>query len=215
MAGVDLVVAALAAGASAGLTDTASSAVRDTYDSLREAVRRRFFARGADGECGEDSAQVLEASEEEPGVWQARLGELLSASGADQDPEILAAARSLLRELGVPGRQGPAPVVDAREAGALARMVDDPYESARSLWEVAGVMVSAGAGAGGGERTVRTVPQASSVRPSPWLAPSPNWTTGHRRWRSWWRRWPGRAMWTAPRPWLGPSTSRNGRRRRW
>ncbi|MFI5749885.1 hypothetical protein ACIBBE_29045 [Streptomyces sp. NPDC051644] len=118
MTGVELVVAALAAGASAGLTDTASSAVRDTYTGLREAVRRRLFARGEDSAQVLEAcdAQVLEASEDEPGVWQARLGELLSASGADEDPEILAAARSLLRELGVSGRHDPTHVVDAREA---------------------------------------------------------------------------------------------------
>ncbi|MFD4661543.1 hypothetical protein ACFWP2_38720 [Kitasatospora sp. NPDC058444] len=111
MTGVELVVAALAAGASAGLTDTASSAVRDTYSGLREAVRRRLSARG------EDSAHVLEASEAEPEVWQGRLHDELVESGAAQDTEILAAALSLLRELGTAGRQSPgAQRVDARDA---------------------------------------------------------------------------------------------------
>ncbi|NUK02571.1 hypothetical protein HRW23_29335 [Streptomyces lunaelactis] len=110
MTGVELVVAALAAGASAGLTDTASSAIRDTYAGLREAVRRRLAARG------EGSARILEASEVEPGVWQAQLSEVLSASGADRDEEILATARSLLRDLGVAGSYAGANVVDAREA---------------------------------------------------------------------------------------------------
>jgi len=110
MTGVELVVAALAAGASAGLTDTASSAVRDTYSGLREAVRRRLSARG------EDSARVLAASEAEPEVWQGRLHDELIESGADQDAEILAAALSLLRELGTADWQSSAQRVDARDA---------------------------------------------------------------------------------------------------
>ncbi|MFD7553811.1 MULTISPECIES: hypothetical protein [unclassified Streptomyces] len=110
MAGVELVVAALAAGASAGLTDTASSAVRDAYAGLREAVRRRLATRSG------DSTRILEANEAEPGVWQARLSELLSISGVDQDEEILSAARSLLQDLGGVGDQTGVNVVDAREA---------------------------------------------------------------------------------------------------
>ena len=42
MTEVELVAAALAAGASAGLTDTARGAVQDLYTGLREAVRRRL-----------------------------------------------------------------------------------------------------------------------------------------------------------------------------
>ncbi|MFJ9820753.1 hypothetical protein ACIRU3_36900 [Streptomyces sp. NPDC101151] len=113
MSGVELVVAALSAGAAVGLTDTASSAIRDAYTGLRELVQRRLAARG------EDSARLLEASEAAPGVWQARLSELLSVSGVDQDEEILAAARSLLQELSVAGLQGAVRHVDAREAKGL------------------------------------------------------------------------------------------------
>ncbi|MFG3310015.1 hypothetical protein [Streptomyces wuyuanensis] len=94
MTEVDLVVAALAAGASAGLMDTASTAVRDAYDALREAVRRRLSARGE---------EVLDAEQVEPGVWEAQLREELIASGADRDQELLAAAekfRALVRSEG-------------------------------------------------------------------------------------------------------------------
>ncbi|MET9428958.1 MULTISPECIES: hypothetical protein [unclassified Streptomyces] len=86
MTEVDLVVAALAAGASAGLVDTASTAVRDAYGALREAVRRRMSARGE---------EVLDAEQVEPEVWEARLREELIASGADRDRELLAAAQNL------------------------------------------------------------------------------------------------------------------------
>jgi hypothetical protein len=110
MNGVELVVAALAAAASAGVTDTASSAIRDAYTGLRESVPRRLAARR------EDSARILEVSEVEPAVWQARLSELLSATGVDQDEEIVAAARSLLQDLSVAGQQARVSLVDAREA---------------------------------------------------------------------------------------------------
>lgn len=86
MTGVELVMAALAAGASAGLTGTANSAVRDAYDSLREAVRRRLSARGE---------EVLDAEQVEPDVWEARLREELTACGADRDQELLTVAENL------------------------------------------------------------------------------------------------------------------------
>ncbi|MET9437573.1 hypothetical protein [Streptomyces sp. NPDC006551] len=94
MTEVDIVVAALAAGASAGLMETASAAVRDAYGALREAVRRRLSARGE---------EVLDAEQVEPGVWETRLREELIASGADRDQELLAAAenfRALVRSEG-------------------------------------------------------------------------------------------------------------------
>ncbi|MFE3520874.1 hypothetical protein ACFXOD_04635 [Streptomyces sp. NPDC059161] len=104
MSGVELVVAALTAGASAGLTDTASSAVRDAYDALRQAVRRRL---GAD-------ARILEAQESEPALWQAELTTVLAQADADRDQEVVAAAEALLRELG--RHPSAANVVDARDA---------------------------------------------------------------------------------------------------
>lgn len=115
MTGVELVLAALAAGATAGVTDTASSAVRDTYSALREAVRRRLAAQSENG------ARALEASEVEPGVWQATdgLGELLSASGVDRDTEILAAAQMLLTQLSTDDVRTRSQVIDAREARGL------------------------------------------------------------------------------------------------
>jgi hypothetical protein len=110
VSGLELVVAALAAGASAGLTDTASSAVRDAYAGLRAAVRRRLAART------EDDARILDASDVESEAWQAQLSDVLSASGADRDEEILAAARTLLQELETAGQRPRLNVVDAREA---------------------------------------------------------------------------------------------------
>ncbi|MEK8106598.1 hypothetical protein NKG94_17570 [Micromonospora sp. M12] len=64
-----VITAALAAGAGAGLKDTASAAVRDAYAGLKALLKQRFGGR--EGEA----VQALEADETEPGVWQARIGE--------------------------------------------------------------------------------------------------------------------------------------------
>ncbi|REG00406.1 hypothetical protein DFJ67_6459 [Asanoa ferruginea] len=80
MSGVELVAAALAAGASAGLTDTVSTAVKDAYSALREAVARRMGS--------------LDAVETAPGVWST---DELAASGVADDAAVLAAAERLLR----------------------------------------------------------------------------------------------------------------------
>ncbi|MEV0695688.1 hypothetical protein [Streptomyces sp. NPDC050388] len=110
MTGVEVILTALAAGATAGITDTATDAVRQSYDSLRELVRRRLAGRG------EEAAQVLDAEEVEPDVWQAQLGEHLIATGADRDEVVLRAAQALLTQL----EQQVGPVskysIDAREA---------------------------------------------------------------------------------------------------
>lgn len=90
MPAVEVIVAALAAGAGAGLTDTASTAVRDAYAGLKDLLKRRV------GDHDEQAMQALEADETEPGVWQARIGDALTASGVASDEEVLAAARRLL-----------------------------------------------------------------------------------------------------------------------
>jgi hypothetical protein len=86
---VDVIVAALAAGASAGLSGTATEAVGDGYQVLKALIRRRFTGR-------QEARQALETDETEPGVWQARIGRELADTGAATDEQILAAARDLL-----------------------------------------------------------------------------------------------------------------------
>jgi hypothetical protein len=88
MSGVELIAAALAAGASAGLTSTASAAVSDAYAGLKRLLGQRLVGRQA--------AAVLEGDETDAGIWQARLEAGLRESGAADDGEVLAAARALL-----------------------------------------------------------------------------------------------------------------------
>ncbi|MFD5013791.1 Clp protease N-terminal domain-containing protein [Streptomyces chartreusis] len=89
----EFVVAALAAGVSAGLRESSSGVLGEAYASLREAIRRHFAAHGQGGD------RILEASENAPGEWQIRLRDLLAASRTDVRTDLLAAAQSLRRHL--------------------------------------------------------------------------------------------------------------------
>ncbi|MET8153694.1 hypothetical protein ACIBSW_27540 [Actinoplanes sp. NPDC049668] len=86
---MDLIVAALAAGATAGVSGAATQAMSDTYGLLKQLIRRSFGGR-------EQARAALEAQETEPGVWQALIGGDLQDSGAASDEQILSAARELL-----------------------------------------------------------------------------------------------------------------------
>ena len=86
---VTLIVAALVAGAAAGLKDTASSAVKDAYNGFKGLVRRRLAGQ-PDGEL------VLARHEQDPQVWDKPLAQELISAGADGDPALVAAAQALL-----------------------------------------------------------------------------------------------------------------------
>jgi len=86
---VELITAALAAGVSAGLSGTATEAVKDAYDLLKASLRSKLRGR-------EKARTALEAQETEPGVWQTTIGRDLTESGAATDEQILTVARELL-----------------------------------------------------------------------------------------------------------------------
>jgi hypothetical protein len=94
---VELVAAALAAGAAAGFKDTATSAVKDTYAALIRAVRR-CVGRGdiAKPAAVEGLATAPEARREE-------LVTALRAAGVGEDAELVAAAREMLRLMDLDG----------------------------------------------------------------------------------------------------------------
>lgn len=87
---VTLVLTALAAGAVAGLKDTAGSAVQDAYAALKARVTRRV----ADQPLGE---QLVEQYEGAADTWREPLKAALLAAGADRDPEVMRLARDLLK----------------------------------------------------------------------------------------------------------------------
>jgi hypothetical protein len=93
---VDLIVAALAAGATAGVSGTATDAVKDAYGLLKALIRRRF--------TGRDTARAaLDVDETAEEVWRTNIGADLQDSGAANDEHILTAARELLA-LADPGK---------------------------------------------------------------------------------------------------------------
>ena len=103
MSGVELIVAALAAGAAAGVTNTASAAVQEAYDGFKRILGRRLDGR-------DRAQQALQGTETAPGTWAALVGDDLAASGAAEDVRVLAAAQRLLALLEPPA------TVDLRSA---------------------------------------------------------------------------------------------------
>jgi hypothetical protein len=96
MDGIELVTTALTAGAAAGARDTASSAVRDAYSTLKDLVRRCLAGRQA-GEV------ALAEHEQDPEVWEAPLRAQLRAAGAGDDANVTAAAQALMALLDTAG----------------------------------------------------------------------------------------------------------------
>ncbi|MGH3398056.1 MAG: hypothetical protein ACRDPO_25545 [Streptosporangiaceae bacterium] len=86
---VSLIVAALAAGATAGVTGAASSAVQDAYSGLKALVRGRLAGRG-DGEL------VLARHAQAPDAWAGPLSAELTAAGAGSDAGLIAAAHMVM-----------------------------------------------------------------------------------------------------------------------
>ena len=113
MTDVDLILAALTAGATAGISDTASSVIRDAYAGLREAIRHRLAQQG------KGAVQALDGDKSKPEVWQPRLREELLRAGLDQDERIVAVARELLAHLRLSDEQSAGYVVNLRDAKGL------------------------------------------------------------------------------------------------
>ena len=88
------IVAALAAGATAGLTDTAKQAVADAFGGLKGLLQHRFGA-------GSEVAKAVEGLEARPAsdARKALLQEEVKAAGADHDAELLKAAQAVLNSL--------------------------------------------------------------------------------------------------------------------
>ncbi|GAA1308068.1 RIP homotypic interaction motif-containing protein [Saccharothrix xinjiangensis] len=107
---VDFVMAAVAAGAAAGLTDTASAAVRDSYSALK-----RLVVKGARREGVEP---VTEEQVEDPGE-HVRVREALEAAGVAADSELVAAARRVLEAADPQGAHQGKYTVDLRDSKAV------------------------------------------------------------------------------------------------
>jgi hypothetical protein len=106
---ITLIVTALAAGAALGVTDAASSAVKDAYAGLRALAGKRLAGRPA-GEV------VLAEHEKAPGMWQAPLLAELTGAAAGRDLDLVAAAQTLLNLVDVAGARAGKYTVDVRGA---------------------------------------------------------------------------------------------------
>jgi hypothetical protein len=121
---ISMIVGALAAGAATGLNDTATTALKDAYASLRELVRRRFAARPA-------AETVLVEHEKAPEVWQAPLAAELEATGAGVDEQIIESARQVLALVDASGSPPSKYLVDLR--GSQAVQVGDRNTQANTF----------------------------------------------------------------------------------
>ncbi|NEA36923.1 hypothetical protein [Streptomyces sp. SID13031] len=86
---VTLIVTALAAGATAGLGDTVSQAIKDAYGALKSLIRVRLRER-ADGDL------VLDRYEKAPKTWEEPLKSELEEAGVGADAELIATAGRLI-----------------------------------------------------------------------------------------------------------------------
>ena len=95
---VSLIVAALAAGASTALKDTAGEAVKDAYNGLKSLLKRKLGDKQA--------AQVaVDKHEEAPEVWEKPLEDELKKSGVADDEEVVKSAQQLMALVDPAGAQ--------------------------------------------------------------------------------------------------------------
>jgi hypothetical protein len=113
---ISLIVAALAAGATAAAKDTAANVVKDTYAGLKALIRHRFGGNRA-------AEAALEQSERQPDSDPAGLAEQLRAVAADRDEELLKAAKALLQQIDPAGAR--AGKYDVRISGGKGVVVGD------------------------------------------------------------------------------------------
>jgi hypothetical protein len=86
---VTLILTALTAGVALGVKDTASTAVRDAYGTLKALLRKRLA-------CRQDGELALSRYEQAPDTWAAPLTAELEAVGAGTDADLVESARALM-----------------------------------------------------------------------------------------------------------------------
>ena len=89
---ITLIVAALTAGATAALQETAGTAIKDAYQGLVALIKEKF---GKDPKA----AAALEGHAEDPETWQKPLEKAIRQTGAAGDEQIQLAAQKLLELL--------------------------------------------------------------------------------------------------------------------
>lgn len=141
---ITLIVTALATGAALGITDTASSAVKDAYAGLKALVRKRLGGRP-------DAELVLARHEEAPETWRAPLMAELDQAGADYDSGLVAAAEALMRLVDEAGARAGKYTVDVR--GAQGVQIGDRNTQHNVFGAPPGRLMSPDTGSAPGRRT--------------------------------------------------------------
>jgi hypothetical protein len=93
---ISLILAALAAGAVAAAKDTAGTAVKDAYESLKALIKKKFAEKGKT-----DSSTILDKYEQKPEKTKALLEDELEEAGLKQlkeDDEIIKAAQEVMKK---------------------------------------------------------------------------------------------------------------------
>lgn len=88
------IIGAVAAGVTAGATDTAKKVVADAYEGLKSLIKRKF---GSESKVAQAVADV-EANPQSEGR-KAVLQEEVATANADQDEELVAAANALIEQI--------------------------------------------------------------------------------------------------------------------
>ncbi len=90
MDSITLILTALVSGATASVKDTASQAVKDTYNGLKTLIHNKI--------AGKPTAEIALAEyEKKPEVWKAPLAEGLKEAGIVQDKAIIEEAEKLMK----------------------------------------------------------------------------------------------------------------------
>jgi len=106
---ITLILGALAAGALAGVKDSATGAVKDAYAGLKRLVATHF--------AGKPAAELALAEHAaDPDTWQAPLAKALAETGTDADPAVIEAVRRLMELVDQAGARAGKYQVDLRGA---------------------------------------------------------------------------------------------------
>ena len=110
---VSLILLALAAGAAAGVKDTASQAIKDGYAALKRLVSSRV-AKQPTGEL------VVAQHAADPETWQAPLRKALTDADASNDQELVTAAQELMELIDPQGTRAGSYTITASGDRAVA-----------------------------------------------------------------------------------------------
>ncbi|WP_413174396.1 hypothetical protein [Anabaena azotica] len=92
---MEIIIAALIAGATAAAKDTAGQAVKDAYKGLKDLIKAKFVEQGK-----EDDSNMVDKHEKklDSEAFKALLKEELTNLGVDKDAEIIKAAEEVMKK---------------------------------------------------------------------------------------------------------------------